>query len=495
MFSTQVIKVMMDHCELFQRSVEATAQKELEIIKASKKGKATEFVDVAGPTTTVLFSLACGITIAMGFATFGIASFCGAAVAGGTLVVKSVDKRKKQAGAKKIVQTLDEAANRESVDVSSYLNCLVKDVAKELSRIFEYQLFRLKNEQQVKILAECAVDLMLNLKKDDTLDRNTLLKKVLLGGKAKKKWKLLTSNDDEWFAPDVFGKPGLRRMIVGTDNTECLYTAYYVKPDGSCDTKTYGYRGQFLQMKVYDGKKEEATSERLAEFGEREKFGCEECSDCLRPSSGKYFVESDIDSEYHDKREEAFIYRPLHLLVQCPKVLHFVIENLSQNPSFADSVKTKIGFQDNNTLLLVYRQHVPGNVELNCSQAGQVPRASFTGLDFSHSDFTNSSFLGCDFTNCVMLFTKLTGANVSDSKFVETYISHSDLNGIKANGSTFIKTDILHSSVDGANLNSNLGGNCLDGTKISNANIIEKTASSNMNGSKYTTIIHMVAYF
>ena len=45
------------------------------------------------------------------------------------------------------------------------MNCIVKEVAKELSRMFEYQLFQLKKNEQVKILAKCAVELMLDLVK------------------------------------------------------------------------------------------------------------------------------------------------------------------------------------------------------------------------------------------------------------------------------------------------------------------------------------------
>ena len=183
----------MRRCELFETTVETAAQKKLEINKefaGGKGGKATKIVDVARPTTTVIASLACGITAAMSFPTFGAAPFAAAFVAGGTLLVKIVDKRNQQANAKvveEVVETATEQISSPPLQISSYLNCIVKDVAKELSRIFESQLFELQSDQQVKILAKCAVDLMLDLQNGDTFDRNTLLKKVLQDGNIKKK--------------------------------------------------------------------------------------------------------------------------------------------------------------------------------------------------------------------------------------------------------------------------------------------------------------------
>ncbi|XP_028409879.1 uncharacterized protein LOC114532546 isoform X2 [Dendronephthya gigantea] len=475
---SEVINVMIDHCELFQRSVEIRAQKELEIAtvtKDPKAGKMTKVVDVAGPAATVLFSLACGITVATGFATFGIASFCGAVVAGGTLIVKSVDKHKKQANVKRFVQTLDEAAKRERAHVSSYLNCLVKDIAKELCRIFEYQLFHLKSEKEVTILAESAVDLMLNLKKNDVFDRNTLLKNVLLNGEAKKR-ELLTYNDEKWFAPDVFRKPGLRRVIIGTNSTECVYK---VKLDGTCDTKKYGYRGQFLEIMEYGGENEEATSDAMTVDDENSKFKlCEKCQDCC--SSGKYFLESEIDREYTKPCQEALIYRPLHLLVQCPEVIYSFSDTLQENRSFADFLKTKIGIQDNEMLLPVYRQHVPGTV-LNLS----LNKANLTGSDFSYSNFGDSFLLGCDFTKCVMLFATLFGAKMSRSTFLDTFISHSDLREVKADGCSWTKTSVLHSRVDNADLSHavpTVGDNHWDGTNLCDAIISRPVEPLNVNG-------------
>ena len=95
--------------------------------------------------------------------------------------VKLVDKKVKQNKAKKALKLIQD------LNVQGYLDCILKDVAKELSRIFEFQLFELENDEQVEILEECAVDLMLDLNKNDSFDRNTLIKKVLQDGKISEK--------------------------------------------------------------------------------------------------------------------------------------------------------------------------------------------------------------------------------------------------------------------------------------------------------------------
>ncbi len=217
----------MHRCELFQKKVETAAQRKLEIneafIKDLKRGKAADIV--AGPPTAVIVRLACGITIAMGF---GAASFAGASVTGATLALKVVDKHRKQANVKEIENVVETATDK--TKLSPILNGIVKDVAKELSCIYESQLFELQSDDEVEILAECAVDLMLDLEKNDTFDRDTLLRKVLKDGHMKKKGLLTINEDVKWSAPDVFRKPGLRRMIFGKNGAEFKYS---VKPKKS----------------------------------------------------------------------------------------------------------------------------------------------------------------------------------------------------------------------------------------------------------------------
>jgi uncharacterized protein YjbI with pentapeptide repeats len=485
-------------CELFEKALETASQKKLEIneafVKDPRGGNATKIVDVAGPTATVIASLVCGIAILVGVPTFGAASFAAAFVAGGTLGVKIVDKRCKQTNAKVVEKVLETA--REKEKISSYLNCVVKDVAKELSRIFESQFFELQSDKQVEILAECAVDLMLDLKKGDTFDRNTLLKKVLHDGNMKKKKILTRTKDIEWYAPNVFRKPGLRRMIFGKDDVKFKY---FVKPNEACKTWKYGYRGQFLEAKKYQNDEDETfamdetpptdetlpTDETPTTGETHNEDPCEFCRERFlnhgnSTSSRQYFSESGIDSQYTEDRDEILTYHPIHILIQCPKVLESFNQLEEENPSLANFLRSKLGFPEHHLVQPVYRPHSPGKVP-------DFQNSDLTGSDFSHADFTNSTLKNCDFTKCVMLFTDLAGAKVSGSKFVDTFISHSNLEKVEADHCEWTKTSLLCSNVNGAYLNSvepSVGGNCFNWTNVSDA-ITGKKRKSNWNESKY----------
>ena len=458
----------MHRCESFENAVESIAEEKLKINEASvndpKGGKVTKFVDVAGTTTTIICCLVGGITIALSVATSGAPSFATALVVSAVLVVKIVDKNFIPAKAKVMNDIVN--AGTETTNVSSYLNCVVKDVAKELSRIFEYQLLHLENDKQVKILAECAVNLMLDLNKNDTFDRNTLLKKVLQDGQIKKRKLVTKIKDNKWSAPNVFRKPGLRRIIFEKNVAKFKY---FVKPNGSCKAWKYGYRGQFLELKKYNTRhdKNEAppTEEIDSEDLNCDAF-CKKCSlNCEKYPSDHYFIESDIDAQYTDDRQETLTYHPLHILINCPNVLDCFQQFQGERPPLACFLKRKLGLPEDHIVHPVYRPHSPGKVF-------DLQKSDFTGSDFSHCDFTDSCFKNCNFAQCVMLFAKLAGAKFSGSKFRDTFISHSNLKKVVADHCEWTKTSLLYSCVDGAHLESvepSIGGNRLDGTDISKA--------------------------
>ena len=440
-----------------------------------KGGKATKFVDVAGPTATIICSLAGGITIAMSVATFGAPLFATALVASAVLAVKIVDKHVIQAKAKVVKGVVNAAI--ETANVSSYLNCVVKDVAKELSRMFEYQLLQLENDEQIKIFAECAVNLMFDLKKDDTFDRNTLLKKVLQDGQINKRKLVTKIMDIKWSAPNVFRKPGLRRLISGKDVPKF---EYFVKPNDTCKPWKYGYRGQFLELKKFDSQNDKgetsSTDETHSEDPNCNTF-CEKCSsNCEKYPSGYYFSESDIDAQYTDDPQETLTYHPLHILIQCPNVLDCFQQCQGERPPLVCFLRRKLGLPEDHVVHPVYRPHSPGKVS-------DLQKSDFTGSDFSYCDFTDCCLEKCNFTKCVMLFTKLAGAKFSGSKFCDTFISHSDLKKVVADRCEWTKTSLLYSRVNGANMERvepSIAGNCFEGTNICDA-ITSKMKELNCN--------------
>ena len=401
----------------------------------------------------------------MGFTTFGTASFAGAFVAGATLALKVVDKRRKQAKVKEVENVVETAIDK--AKLSSVLNCIVKDAAKELSCIYESQLFELQSDVEVEILAECAVDLMLDVEKNDTFDRDTLLRKVLKDGHMKKQNLLTRNKDVKWSAPDVFRKPGLRRMIFGKHGAEFKY---FVKRNKTCKPSKYGYRGQFLQMKKYgdrikEGENVALISETPATHEIHEDSCKNLCQDCIfnheNCISGHYFGESDNDSEYIVSQGVLYVYHPLHVLIQCPQILVWFNQLQENQPSLANFLKNKLSLPERHLVYPVYRQHSPGKVP-------DHQKSDLTGSDFSHSDFTGSCLKECDFTRCVMLFSKLTRATMCRSVFCKTLISHSDLKEVDARSSFWSETSIHHSRVDGMDIRDwrNIGFTTWEGTNF-----------------------------
>ena len=456
----------MHRCKLFETTVESLAGEKLEINEGSKAAK---FVGVAGSAATIICSLAGGITIAMSVATFGGTSLAAALVTGSVLAVTIVDKHVIQAKTKVVQDVVNDQWDNEAIEtsnVSSYLNCVVKDVAKELSRMFEYQLLHLENDKQIKILAECAVDLMLDLKKDDTFDRNTLLKKVLQDGHINKRKLGTKMKDIKWSAPNVFREPGLRRIIFGKDIAKFKY---FVKPDDTCKPWKYGFRGQFLELTKFDGQNdtgETSSNDETHNEGPNCDAFCEKCfSNYERYPSDHYFSESEIDAQYTDDPQETLTYHPSHILIQCPNVLDCFQQFQGEKLPLACFLKRKLGLPEDHTVHPVYRPHSPGKVT-------DLQNSDFTGSDFSHCDFTNSCLENCVFDECVMLFAKLKGAKFSGSKFRDTFISHSNLENVVADHCEWTKTSLLYSRVNKARLESvepSIGGNCLDGTNICKA--------------------------
>ena len=339
--------------------------------------------------------------------------------------------------------------------------------------MFEYQVVKLGNQIEIDKLADCAVDLMLDLKKNEKFDRNTLLRKVLQDGSEKEKINLTTKDGDKWKASDVFRKPGLRRVIVSKNRSE--FTHCVKQKRNACDTKNYGYRSQFLEKKEH------------CDDGNRETL--------YNKKSQYYFVDSAIDSHYNLARSEVAPYLPIHILLRDPNVLDDFAANRPEtgNPSLAIFVKKKIeNLPKNHLIHPVYRPSVPGNIP-------DLQNSDLKGSDFSYSDFRNSSLINCNFTNCVILFANLRNANMSASKFNQTLISYSDLVDVDATRCKWIKTSILYSLVDDMDISGmqNNGDISWGGTDTSSVKIEQTPISSSTtittttcnNQSKYEQIL------
>ena len=465
----EVIDVMKMHCEMFEKKVEVEAEDKLRIIddliEQPKSGKAAEIVGVAGPVTTVLACLGCGIAVAMGFSTLGVGSFVGAAVTATVLAVTKVDKHQKKTKAK-VVQGISKDV------VSSVMKCIIKEVSKELSRIFEYQLFRLKDERQVEVVARYAVNLMFDLQEGDKFDQNTLLRKVLAGKKRKTKELVTRDGKKNWCVPDVFRKPGLRKatLITTPENSKRIKFEYLKKPDDTCDVEVYGYRGEVLEMKSTksDGNCSETVEN--SEGCTKSNGHCNTRAHCSCESTdntgidGTYFVASDIDQDFTATCLEPSNYQPFHCLVQCPNVIEHFASNLDKERTLRNYVCQLYTQQVNQTIKPVYRPHSPRNVPA-------LSDADLRACDLSHADFSNSHLEKCDLSECTVLFGEFEGATLSNSKFIETYLSHCNLKRVKAQHCEWTKVKVLYSCLDGGDISdgvNTVGGNDWKGTPLVN---------------------------
>ena len=270
-------------------------------------------------------------------------------------------------------------------------------------------------------------------------------------------------------------------MIFGKDDAEFKH---FIKPNEAGKTCKYDYRGQFLEVKKCVRQNDEGETAATDEIPTNEDT-CEKlCKDCSSSyeicTSGQYFDESEIDSHYTEPQNKLYSYNPLHILIQCPKVLESFNQLQKEKPSLANFLKSKLRLPEDHLVRPVYRPHSPRKVS-------DLQKSDLTGSDFSHSDFTNSCLEECDFTKCVMLFVKLGGAKMSDSKFCDTLISHSNLEKLEADHCEWTKTSLLFSNVKDAYLDfvqPSIGDNCLYGTNICDA-ITGNNRESTCNDGKY----------
>lgn len=468
-----------DCCKHFEEKIVDEFLDQLKINKGNLTdpniGPIPKNLNDAGTVTSIVLGVASVTTLGLSIGTFGIGSLVGAAVAGIAFTVTKLDKRKKKANAK----TLDE---KMEIYVHSELKCIIRDVARELSRMFEYQVVELEDETQINLLAKCAVDLMLSKwKENENLGRNTLIKKVLQDGKLKKT-ELLTREGDKWFAPDVFRQPGLRKMIFEKDGAKFEYFVNKKankKAKNACDTSMYGYRGQFLELKNDETKKVKNEEDDKGQDETHEVKDCHYCNESFIESSHnensqhenctiyhQYFCESVIDSHYGERRKPpSATYNPIHILIRCPKVLESFNQLREEKPSLANFLKKKLVLPEHHLVLPIYRPHLPKKIT-------NLEKSDLTGSDFSHSDFTNSSLEECTFTKVVMLFAELAGTRMSSSTFNKTLISHSNLVGVTARKCKWVNMSLLYSRVEGAYLDaaeSSISGSTLVGTNTDEA--------------------------
>ena len=331
----------------------------------------------------------------------------------------------------------------------STLGYIVEQAGKELSRIYEYQLSMLEDAEAAKIMARSAVDLMLNLKDGiESFDSNTLLRRVLdcQGSKKVDKKKLETKyGNREWRTPDVFWKPGLRKIDdrFNDERREETYKFNYKKKPHGSEPQKYGFRGEFLLLD---------TKSSISGFDH----------------DRVHFIGSGVDKTYNtdcDETDMQIEYQPYHCLVLQKGDLKCFSKDINTQPSFAHFTAKMHGCPAAH-VKPVYRPKSPVNEILD-----------LTNANLSESDFTAANFMGytleeCNLEKCVSLFGIFKGAVFNGAKFTQARLIHCNLDSVKASQCTWTQATIHDCQVEDADFSNHrvtVDSGSWEGTDLSKA--------------------------
>jgi hypothetical protein len=180
------------------------------------------------------------------------------------------------------------AADRRLAVCHLLVEDMARDAARELSRMFEYQLSLINEQIALRLLARHAVDCILNAarRRSRILDANALVRGVIRGRPPCNEGPMFVSvfvgnRELKWNLNELFKKPALRRelfpgvsdanrptsactlgvpssasangSIIDEWKTEMYRTPWRYFTSPRCDPMRYGYRGQIVERDYVNG--------------------------------------------------------------------------------------------------------------------------------------------------------------------------------------------------------------------------------------------------
>ena len=140
------------------------------------------------------------------------------------------------------------------------VDAVAVEAAKELIRIYEYQIGLLGEEFSIGILARYAARCACRYVTDNRilLDRNTAIEGVLLSGNVHASdvehmmfSVVIDGKEFKWYLTEMLCNPGIRKDYLYADDEEPEPTIYpwsfRARNVGKCDVTTYGYRGVHME--------------------------------------------------------------------------------------------------------------------------------------------------------------------------------------------------------------------------------------------------------
>lgn len=378
---------------------------------------------------------------------------------------------------KQIVENIDNTISGQGIDyyitAKDMIKHTVEETARELIRIYEYQISRLQDED-IKTAAKHAKKLMFRYtgKHEAEFTRDNLLQALYiqaravgkLGKTGKKgpntnvgigKEKVKTIDDKEWLLPSMFFRPGIRRDVADKSKPYEFYTTCDKDGKRKSNQGKYGYRGEYFTLQKEDQNGNELVFEDRHEYIPMLEID--------PPVTGASALFTALTSPKDDHSK----YEPLHRVIHKSDMEDF--ENNRDDKSLYQYIKDHYSLMNLETV--VYRSSSLADSKL-CGK--NIDNTDFTRADFKDSEFCkinakgpkdedlldqigsaqNSIFLGCDFANAKMhkinilnsdfTFSDMTGAFLTDAqanlvKFIFSNMKDTELTGIIADKGTIWK--------------------------------------------------------
>ena len=285
------------------------------------------------------------------------------------------------------------------------VTCIATEAANDLTRVYEYQIVLMYDDVSMRILAEHAVECIMEYVQGHYLDRNSAIRSVVQvyppnhEGTAKYISGVIGYKELKWDLYEIFKKPGLRKELF-------LISADYIGNSGHIDCQPwkytystdsepflYGYRGQVIDWDFVEGHYKLDTKENDL-FKDEIAFQNEDFHRLYMPY--KRLFGAAIMAKFLEQEEGILPKRSLADLIKC------------------DPLE---GAPERETILPVYRPVSPESSSISFDNSNldhvDLVRVKMTDSDLSETTLQNSNLLFANLENSNFEHSKLTGANLS----------------------------------------------------------------------------------
>lgn len=301
------------------------------------------------------------------------------------------------------------------------VSCVATEAANELSRIYEYQISLMYDELSIKIIAEHAVDCVIEYIQSHYLDRNSAIRSVIQvyppneDGQPKLIAGVLGNKEIKWDLYELFKKPGLRKELLLVSDEVMNESVIDFQPwqyyrTGSSEPFVYGYRGQMITWDFID--KEYKLDEKENESYKEEVL--------------------EQPEDYHR------LYMPYKRLFGTQVMQRYCNQTSGNQLGLVEFLKTSPldGPPERDEILPVYRPLSSKSATFDFRKANlnnsDLTRVKLSKADLKSTSVRNSKLLMADLDNAKLDALNMAGSDVSYSNLNSTEGSPDDLKAVRA---------------------------------------------------------------